>query len=92
MAFKRATENKPPMKSQPAPAQKTEDRPTPTKPDFILKVKVGEKFERIGGMWKTDKGGFKITLDDGVEITSTEKERFKCMAFENNYEEKFGKK
>lgn len=80
-----------------APAQKQETKPTTehsasSKPEFILKVKDGDKFVRIGGMWKTDKGdGFKITLDDGVEITSTEKDRFKCFAFLNNYEEKFGK-
>lgn len=81
---------------KPAAPARTEapqgERPAASKPDFILKVKDGDKFVRIGGMWKTDKGGFKITIDEGIEITSTKDDRFKCMAFENNYEEKFGKK
>lgn len=61
-----------------------------TKPDFIVKVKDAEtgKYVRIGGAWTTDRGGFKLTFDPGVNITSTEAERFKCMLFPNDYEKK----
>lgn len=68
-------------------------RSNASKPPYVLKVKTEEgKFVRIGGMWKTDSGdGFKITLDEGIEITSTKTDRFKAFVFPNDYEEKFGK-
>ena len=65
-----------------------------SKPDWILKVPMPEgstdengkpiKYQRIGAGWTTDKGGIKITFDDGVELTSTEKDRLKALLFPND--------
>jgi hypothetical protein len=70
----------------------TEKAP-PRKPDFVVKIRVGEgddgKLERVGGMWKRDRGeGFYICLDDGITLTSTEQERIKLFALVNDWDEK----